>query len=157
MSLRASHVMSTVPTSCMQVESTVLPVSIDKVWPKFRALQLDVMAPTYVTSTKVDGEGVGSIVTVTYTDETVWELRITEISVSCVAYASNRAPTLNAPNETFACMSNSMCDNRNEMLCTISLSHKKPFLLSHFTGSQLHNRIRSVVIHSCHGIYGCRG
>jgi hypothetical protein len=85
MSLRASHVMSTVPTSCMQVESTVLPVSIDKVWPKFRALQLDVMAPTYVTSTKVDGEGVGSIVTVTYTDETVWELRITEISVSCVA------------------------------------------------------------------------
>lgn len=86
MSLRASHVMSTVPTSCIQVESTVLPVSIDTVWPKFRALQFDVVAPTYVTATKVDGEGVGSIVTVTYTDGTVWELRITEISVSCVVF-----------------------------------------------------------------------
>ena len=82
MSLRASHVMSSVPTSCMQVESTVLPVSIDTVWPKFRALQFDVVAPTYVTSTEIQGEGVGSIVKVTYKDETVWELRVTEISVS---------------------------------------------------------------------------
>ena len=82
MTLRASQIMSTVPTSCMQVESTVLPVPIEKVWPKFRSLQFDLVAPTYVTSTSVVGEGVGSVVTVTYKDETVWELRITEISVS---------------------------------------------------------------------------
>lgn len=82
MSLRASQIMSSVPTSCIQIESTVLPVSIDKVWPKFRALQLDGVAPSYVTSTEVTGEGVGSVVKVTYKDGTVWELRVTEISVS---------------------------------------------------------------------------
>jgi hypothetical protein len=65
----------------MQVESTVLPVSIDTVWPKFRALQFDLVAPTYVESTEIQGEGVGSIVKVTYKDGTVWELRVTEISV----------------------------------------------------------------------------
>ena len=81
MSLRASQVMSSVPTSCIQVESTVLPVSIDKVWPKFRALAFDSVAPSYVSSTETTGEGVGSIVKVTYTDGTVWELRVTEISV----------------------------------------------------------------------------
>ena len=68
----------------MQVESTVLPASIDAVWPKFRSLQLDHVAPTYVESTEIQGEGVGSIVKVTYKDGTVWELRVTEISVRIV-------------------------------------------------------------------------
>ncbi|KAI2490798.1 hypothetical protein MHU86_23763 [Fragilaria crotonensis] len=79
MSLRASHVMSTVQHLAFRLNQPCCQ-SRSMVWPKFRALQFDVVAPTYVTMTKVDGEGVGSIVTVTYTDGTVWELRITEIS-----------------------------------------------------------------------------
>lgn len=117
MSIRASQVMSSVPTSCIQVESTVLPVSIDKIWPKFRALQLDSLAPSYVVSTETTGEGVGSIVSVTYKDGTVWELRVTEISVSqtqvykyaqsklCMGMSMNR--TIIVPNDSilpFCCV-----------------------------------------------------
>jgi hypothetical protein len=83
MSLRASQIMSSVPTSCIQVESTVIGAPVASVWAKFRELKLEAVAPTYVTKTETTGEGVGSVVTVTYKDETVWELRITEISVRC--------------------------------------------------------------------------
>ena len=66
----------------------MLQVPIDKVWPKFRALQLDLLAPTYVASTEIQGKGVGSIVKVTYKDGAVWELRVTEISVRAVVDVS---------------------------------------------------------------------
>ena len=72
---------STVPTSCIQVESTVINAPIDTVWKKFRELKLEGVAPGYVKSTEGSG-GVGSIVKITYVDGTVWELQITEVSVS---------------------------------------------------------------------------
>lgn len=81
MSIRASDTMSTVPTSCIQVESTVIESPVAAVWAIFKELKLEKVAPTYVSKTEVVGEGVGSVVTVTYKDESVWELRITEISV----------------------------------------------------------------------------
>mmetsp|Transcript_25512 Transcript_25512/g.42429 ORF Transcript_25512/g.42429 Transcript_25512/m.42429 type:complete len:156 (-) Transcript_25512:382-849(-) len=80
MSLRASQIMSSVPTSCIQVESTVINAPVATVWAKFRDLKLEGVAPSYVTKTEASGEGVGSVVTVHYKDETVWELRITEVS-----------------------------------------------------------------------------
>jgi hypothetical protein len=82
MSLRLSQTMSSVPTSCIQVESTVIGAPVASVWAKFRELKLEVVAPTYVTKTEATGEGVGSVITVTYKDETIWELRVTEVSVS---------------------------------------------------------------------------
>lgn len=75
--------MSTIPTSCFQVESTVISAPLEAVWPKFRDLKLDGVAPGFVTSTEVTGgSGVGSVVKFQYADKSVWELLITELSVS---------------------------------------------------------------------------
>ena len=74
---------STVPTSCTQVESTVLPVSITKAWSSFRGLDLATVAPKIVSSSEfISGaEGqVGSVVKISYTSGAVWELRVIEFS-----------------------------------------------------------------------------
>mmetsp|Transcript_2988 Transcript_2988/g.3879 ORF Transcript_2988/g.3879 Transcript_2988/m.3879 type:complete len:148 (+) Transcript_2988:190-633(+) len=71
---------SSIPTSCTQVESTVLSAPIDIVWSKFREMRLDRLAPDYVSKTESSGDSVGSVVKVFYTNNTTWELRITEIS-----------------------------------------------------------------------------
>ena len=42
--------MSTVPTAAVQVESTVLPHSLNKAWDKFRNFQWDQLAPGKVKS-----------------------------------------------------------------------------------------------------------
>jgi hypothetical protein len=76
--------MSSIPTSCIQMESTVIDAPIEKVWPKFRDLKLDGVAPGFVSNTEVTGSGVGSIVKIHYADGSVWEVRVTELSVrSC--------------------------------------------------------------------------
>lgn len=74
--------MSSIPTSCTQTESSVIASPIAIVWAKFRDLKLDAVAPSFVTKTEGNGESVGSIVKVYYKDDAVWELRITEVSVS---------------------------------------------------------------------------
>ena len=77
---------STVPTSCLQTESTVLQgVAIEKAWQSFRHFQLDLLAPEYVKSCVcsvkvVDVAVVGSTVDITYTDGAVWKLHLTEVS-----------------------------------------------------------------------------
>jgi len=74
---------STVPTSCIQTESTVLPVAIDKCWKSFREFKLDQVAPEYVTATETtsgDPGTVASVVKVTYKNGGVWECRLTELS-----------------------------------------------------------------------------
>eukprot|EP00542_Grammatophora_oceanica_P018966 CAMPEP_0194049516 /NCGR_PEP_ID=MMETSP0009_2-20130614/30727_1 /TAXON_ID=210454 /ORGANISM="Grammatophora oceanica, Strain CCMP 410" /LENGTH=154 /DNA_ID=CAMNT_0038695695 /DNA_START=54 /DNA_END=518 /DNA_ORIENTATION=- len=74
---------STVPTSCIQVESTVLPAPIAAVWKVFRPFKLEDLAPEQVTSTvATTGEAgqVASNILISYANGGVWEIRITEIS-----------------------------------------------------------------------------
>jgi len=73
---------STVPTSCIQTESTVLSCPVSKAWSAFRALSFDKVAPNLVKSVVVDDflGVVGGVVTTTYQDGGVWKLRITELS-----------------------------------------------------------------------------
>jgi hypothetical protein len=74
---------STIPFSCTQIESTVLPAPIDATWKKFREFQLAKVAPAYVESTEtITGEAgqVGSVVKVVYKNGGVWQCRITEVS-----------------------------------------------------------------------------
>jgi hypothetical protein len=73
--------MSPIPTSCFQVESTVIDAPIEKVWPKFRELKLDGVAPGFVSKSEVTGSGVGSVVKIQYVDGSVWEVLVTELSV----------------------------------------------------------------------------
>ena len=74
---------SSVPVSTHQVESTVLPVSIDKAWGVFKTLQLEKVVPQRVKATKFTSGGANqldSVVTIEYVDGAKWELRINEIS-----------------------------------------------------------------------------
>ena len=74
---------STIPTSCTQCESTVLPVSITKAWTKFMAFKLNEIAPGVVSNVEwTEGEAgkLGSCAKVTYVDGAVWTLRFTELS-----------------------------------------------------------------------------
>lgn len=80
---------SAVPTSCTQIESTVISAPVDVCWAKFRDLKLEEVAPGYVESTEIsNGTGVGSTVKVTYNDGTVWELSVTEVSVRLLSNIS---------------------------------------------------------------------
>jgi hypothetical protein len=74
---------STVPVSTHQVESSVLPVSIDKAWSFFKSLKLEALVPGIVKATTFTQGGpnqLDAIVTIEYTDGAKWELRITELS-----------------------------------------------------------------------------
>jgi hypothetical protein len=46
------------------------------------------VAPTYVKTTEGKSEGIGSVVKVHYADGTIWEIRVTEVSVSLTHYWS---------------------------------------------------------------------
>jgi hypothetical protein len=74
---------SSIPTSCFQVESTVIDAPIEKVWPKFRDMKLEGVAPGLVSGSEVTGSGVGSVVKIHYVDGSVWEVLVTELSVRC--------------------------------------------------------------------------
>lgn len=74
---------SKIPTSCTQTESTVLQAPLQKVWDRFRVFKWETIAPGKVTSTAFESgqEGlVGSVIRVTYADDSVWRLRVTEFS-----------------------------------------------------------------------------
>ena len=74
---------SSVPVSTHQVESTVLPVAIEKAWGVFKHLHLEKICPARVRSTQwINGAAnqLDSVIRIDYTDGAVWELRITEIS-----------------------------------------------------------------------------
>lgn len=77
---------STIPTTCIQTESTVLPVPIEKAWKVFRVLGLDRAAPELVASvaaSQTEGGGNTTSATkydVTYKDGGKWEVLITELS-----------------------------------------------------------------------------
>lgn len=74
---------SSVPVSTHQVESSVLPVSIDKAWSFFKSLKLETLVPGIVKATNFTQGGpnqLDAIVTIEYTDGAKWELRITELS-----------------------------------------------------------------------------
>ena len=74
---------SAVPTSTHQVESTVLPIAIEKAWETFKHFKLEKMAPGKVTSTKFTvgaPNQLDSIVQINYSDGAKWEIRINGIS-----------------------------------------------------------------------------
>ena len=74
---------STIPTSCTQTESTVLPVNITKAWASFSAFKFNEIAPGVVANVEwTDGEAgkLGACAKVTYTDGAEWTLRFTELS-----------------------------------------------------------------------------
>merc|ERR1719436_1198603 len=76
-------VKSSIPVSCFQIESTILPISINTAWGVVKNFQLDQIAPDIVTGVTYvsGGEGqVGSGITVCYKSGDVWELRVTEFS-----------------------------------------------------------------------------
>ena len=78
---------SSVPVSTHQVESTVLPVPLDKAWSMFKTFKLEKMVPSKIKSTKFTTGGPGqldSVVQLDYMDGAKWELEIQEISnVTC--------------------------------------------------------------------------
>jgi hypothetical protein len=66
---------SAVPVSCHQVESTVIPASIDKAWGLFKNFQLEKVVPGKVASTSFTSGGPGqidSILEIVYTDGAKW-------------------------------------------------------------------------------------
>jgi len=74
---------STVPVSTHQVESTVIPIPIDKAWNVFKHMQLEKTMPNKIKSVEwVTGapNQLDSVVSISYTDGAKWELRIHEIS-----------------------------------------------------------------------------
>ena len=74
---------SAVPVSTHQVESTVLPIPIEKAWGVFKHMKLENMIPNKVKSTKFTQGGpnqLDSIVLIEYADGAKWELRIHELS-----------------------------------------------------------------------------
>jgi len=74
---------STVPVSTHQVESSVLPVAIDKAWAFFKSLKLETLVPGIVKATNFTQGGpnqLDAIVNIEYTDGAKWMLRIVELS-----------------------------------------------------------------------------
>ncbi|CDW86557.1 UNKNOWN [Stylonychia lemnae] len=74
---------STVPVSCHQVESSVLPIALEKAWGLFKSLQLEKVVPGKVSATSFTSGGPGqldSVIEITYTDGAKWVLRINELS-----------------------------------------------------------------------------
>ena len=74
---------SSVPVSTHQVESTVLPIELEKAWGSFKTLQLEKLVPQRVKSTTFTTGGpnqLDSIIKIEYVDGAKWELRVNEIS-----------------------------------------------------------------------------
>ena len=74
---------STVPVSTHQVESTVLPIELEKAWGSFKHLKLEKLVPQRVKSTTFTTGGpnqLDSIIKIEYVDGAKWELRVNEIS-----------------------------------------------------------------------------
>ena len=74
---------STVPTACMQTESTVIDCTIGKAWDLLSGFRLDAMCPGAVTSVEFTEKAAGMIgacAKVTYKDGAVWTLRFDEWS-----------------------------------------------------------------------------
>jgi len=74
---------SSVPTSCTQTESTVLPANITKSWNFFKNMQLDMLAPDSIIGVVCVSGNVGQVgsgYAITYKSGDVWELLITEVS-----------------------------------------------------------------------------
>ena len=74
---------STIPVSTHQVETSVIPVKIDKAWEMFKELALEKVVPGKITATKFTSGGpgqIGSTLEIHYADDAKWELRINEIS-----------------------------------------------------------------------------
>ncbi len=70
---------STIPTSCVQIESTVLNKPVSVIWPQIRALLFAELCPEYFKSVETTGQ-VGSIAKINYSDGASTTVRITEIS-----------------------------------------------------------------------------
>jgi hypothetical protein len=73
---------STVPTSCIETESTVLAVPVEKAWKSFRELKFDTLAPEYVKTVSSNSAAgtVGSTIDITYMDGAQWQVCVTELS-----------------------------------------------------------------------------
>mmetsp|Transcript_13682 Transcript_13682/g.14778 ORF Transcript_13682/g.14778 Transcript_13682/m.14778 type:complete len:162 (+) Transcript_13682:137-622(+) len=72
-----------IPSATSQTESTVLDAPLPKVWNLFRSLAFEKIAPGQVSNTEFESGGagmVGAVVKMTYTDGTVWRIRVTEVS-----------------------------------------------------------------------------
>ena len=78
-----ARVKSTVPCTCTNTESCVLPANISAVWEKIRFWKLETLAPGIVTSTEwTDGDAgrVDSVVKISYANGATWFWRVTELS-----------------------------------------------------------------------------
>ena len=74
---------STVPTSTNNTESTVLAKPIADLWPMFKAVEFDKLAPGKVESSSwTDGSAgtVGGLVELTFKNGSKWTYQITEVS-----------------------------------------------------------------------------
>lgn len=74
---------SAVPVSTTQVESCVLPVTLEKAWGIFKHFKLEKLLPNHIKSTEfVSGSPnqLDSVIRINYADGAKWDLRINEIS-----------------------------------------------------------------------------
>ncbi len=74
---------SSIPVSTHQIESTVLPIPVDKAWTFFKTMKLEKIVPAHVKSTTFTTGGpnqLDSIIHIEYADGAKWDLRINEIS-----------------------------------------------------------------------------
>lgn len=97
---------STVPTSCIQTESTVLKIPVTKAWTNFKVLALDKLAPDLVKSVESSASGaVGAVITTTYQDGGVWKMRVTEVSDRnfTIAYEGKRERSTAQSGASFVC------------------------------------------------------
>ena len=77
------RVKSTVPCTCTNTESCVVPAKLQDVWAKIRYWKLNELAPSIVSNTEwTDGDAgrVDSTVKLSYTNGATWYWRVTELS-----------------------------------------------------------------------------
>ena len=78
-----ARIKSTVPCTCTNTESCVIPSKIGDVWAKIRYWKLNELAPNIISNTEwTDGDAgrVDSTVKLTYTNGAIWYWRVTELS-----------------------------------------------------------------------------
>lgn len=75
---------SKIPTSCTQTESTVIPLPVSTMWPKFKAFAFNELAPKMFKSVTYEPScctgQVGALITLEYKDGAKWKISVTEIS-----------------------------------------------------------------------------
>ena len=72
-----------IPVSLYELESTILPVHIDKAWHILKHFRLEDIIPSYVKKSEFTSGQPGlidSIVRVSFADGAVWEIRMVEFS-----------------------------------------------------------------------------